>query len=127
MKRTLIALLAISAYATSNAQFVQSEGTFESKQLAVHVVLLDEENGVAAASVAVAQGACSGSVTGIGKIASKKLTFTPYVKLPQGDACTVTVEFDKQWRNVKVTDNDACAPYHGASCSWAGQSAKKKN
>src|SRR3569832_2304521 len=125
-KLTLVAALGVSACFSSNAQFALSEGVFESDSLEIHVVLLDASKGVAAASVAVSQGSCSGSVAGIGAIDAKKLTFAPYNKVQREEACSVSIEFDSQWRQVKVTDNGQCVLYHGASCSWTGQGASKK-
>lgn len=124
---TLASLTMCLACEKAVAQFARAEGTFQSENLEVRLVLLDSENGVAATSIVLSQGACSGTVSGIGKFTSKELVFTPYVKLPGGDSCKVTVTFDAHWRKVTVIDNGACVPYHGSSCSWAGQTAVKND
>lgn len=46
------------------AQYARSEGVFTGPQLTVRTVLLDREKGTVAASVALSQGSCSGSVAG---------------------------------------------------------------
>lgn len=126
MKRIALALVAASLCGSSFAQFARSEGTFRSNQLVLQVVLLDPEKGVAAASASLSEGACSGTVAGIGNITSKKLTFAPYIKMAGGESCSVTVEWDAKWHKAKVTDNGSCAPYHGSGCSWASQSVTKR-
>jgi hypothetical protein len=110
----------------SHAQFAQAEGTFGSRQVTVNVVLLDPAKGVAAVSSGLVQGRCSGSVSGIGSIAGRTLTFAPYVIEPGAESCRFTLEFNPQWTTVKVTQTDSCAPYHGAACEWSGQVATKK-
>src|SRR5262249_37292255 len=125
--RKVLAGLAVCAACTgAHSQFALSEGTFQSNQLVVRILLLGDEKGVARVGAGISQGSCSGTISGIGNIASRKLTFAPYVKEPGGESCTMTVEFDSQWRKVKVTSNGGCAPYHGASCGWEGQEAVKK-
>jgi len=122
----LLATAASLVCSAAAAQSIQAEGTFQSKQLEVRVVLLDPEKGVAAVGTSLSQGECSGSVSGIGRFVSEqKLVFEPYVKEAETSSCKVTVEFNRAWNKVKVT-SAGCSSYHGASCSWEGQTATKK-
>jgi hypothetical protein len=117
---------AFVACSDAAAQFSRAEGTFQAKGLVVQVVLLDPDKGVAAVGTNVSQGACSGSVSGIGHfVSTQKLVFEPYVKEERWGACKVSVEFDRNWRTAKVTE-EGCTAYHGASCGWEGQVATKK-
>ncbi len=122
----LLAMAAALGCSGAAAQSIQAEGTFQSKQLEVRVVLLDPEKGVAAVGTSLSKGECSGSVSGIGHFVSEqKLIFEPYVKEAEASSCKVTVEFNRQWNKVKVTA-EGCSSYHGASCAWEGQTATKK-
>lgn len=125
---TRLALLLMWAWCcgVAHAQLARCEGEFLSRQLALRVVLLDPDEGVAAAGVSIAEGACSGSVAGIGVVRNRRLAFSPYVKVPGSESCLVTVEWDAQWRTAKVADNGLCTPYYGASCSLTGQRGVRK-
>jgi hypothetical protein len=108
------------------AQFRQVEGTYTSPVLEVRVILLDGERGVAAASVEVNSGSCSGSISGIGELHGRTLTIAPYEKVSGGDACRLDLEFDKAWKQVKATGRQ-CQVFSGAACGFEGQSARKRN
>lgn len=127
MNRLYFAAALILISSTSFAQFMRAEGVFISKSIAIQVILLDEENGIAAVSAEVAQGTCGGRVSGVGKIKGKKLIFTPYVKIEGGELCAITVDFTKNWAHANITENSSCAPYHGAACGWEGQITIKKS
>ncbi|WCM94104.1 hypothetical protein M5C99_05070 [Acidovorax sp. NCPPB 2350] len=126
MKKIILAVLILVSYCSSFAQFAAVEGVYCSSTSSLQVVLLDGENGVAAASTTVSQPPCSGSVAGIGRIKSRKLEFKPYGKAAGSDLCVITAEWDDKWRGARVTDNGACNAYHGSSCSWSGQYVLKK-
>jgi len=101
------------------------EGGYEGDFMSVRVILMDPGKGVAAASVDVGMNGCGAVVSGLGEMTARKLVISPYEKLEGGDACRVTLEFDKSWKKVAASDNGQCTAYHGVSCSWQGQSAKK--
>jgi hypothetical protein len=125
-KATITLLAGLLCYAQSHAQFAQAEGTYSSSQVSVRVVLLDPGKGVAAASVGLVQGHCSGGIAGVGLISDRKLTFAPYIVEPGAETCRITLQFNSRWKTVKVTQTDFCTPYHGAACEWSGQVATKK-
>lgn len=122
--RVFFFLFAFLGAAESQAQFARVEGSYSSHDVTVQVFLLDDENGIAAAKTVVTSGACSGSVAGIGRIEGLVLTITPYVKIPGGDACKLTLSFDAAWKKVKIS-GESCSAYSGASCGWEGQAAVK--
>ncbi|MDB5913061.1 MAG: hypothetical protein JWP22_1736 [Ramlibacter sp.] len=121
---TTLACCLISGVAS--AQYMLAEGTYSSREADVRVVLLDSEKGVAAASVAVALGGCSGTVAGIGQIRARILAITPYAKVPGGESCRVELAFDAAWKRVKIIAHE-CQAYHGASCGFEGQTATRRN
>lgn len=121
-----MAIAAILGVNAVHAQFARSEGTFTSPLTTVRVVLLDPEKGVAAASAVVVVGTCSASVSGVGQIRSRVLSIEPYVKVPGGEACKVNFEFDRSWKQVKVSSHE-CASYGGASCGFEGQTARRRD
>jgi hypothetical protein len=121
---TTLACCLISGVAS--AQYMLAEGTYSSREADVRVVLLDSERGVAAASVAVALGPCSGTVAGIGQIRARILTITPHSKIPGGESCQVELAFDAAWKRVKIIGHE-CQAYHGASCGFEGQTVTKRN
>ena len=123
----LLAVVAFLACSSVTAQSIQAEGTYQSKQIVVRVVLLNRKEGVAAVGTTLSQNGCSGSVSGIGHFVSEqKLVFEPYVKEAEAASCKVTVEFNREWNRVQVTEGEECSRYHGASCAWEGQTATKK-
>lgn len=50
----------------------------------------------------------------------------PYKNVEGGDACQLTLEFDKGWKQLKALGQQ-CQAYSGAACGFEGQSAKKRN
>lgn len=127
MKRSvLVFLFASVTMSSSHAQFMRVEGAFASKSVELKTLILDPEKGVVAASTTVTEGACSGSIAGIGKMNGKTLLIEPYVKAEGGEQCVLQVSFDPKWSRAKVTEGKGCVPYHGAACSWEGQELKRK-
>jgi hypothetical protein len=124
--RISILFLAAVSSGTSWAQFARAEGTYSSRASSARVILLDGEKGVAAASVQVLSGACSGSVAGIGEIRGRLLTITPYEKIPGEESCKIELAFDGAWRNVKIT-GQGCQAYSGAACGFEGQTAARRD
>lgn len=59
------------------AQYAMVPGNFSSSDTKLQVIGLDTENGDVAAAASVVQGACSGTIAGLGKVVNQKLTFTP--------------------------------------------------
>jgi hypothetical protein len=127
MKRLLLAsAVSLCVCAPAWAQFRQIEGAYASPALEVRVILLDGERGVAAASVEVVSGSCSGSISGIGDVHGRTLTITPYEKVSGGESCQLDLEFDTAWKQVKATGRQ-CQVFSGAACGFEGQSARKRN
>lgn len=124
--RSILTNLFLLASISAHAQYMAAEGVFSSDSLGLQVILLDEEKGIVAAATSIVIGSCSGSISGVGKISGRSLTFAPYKKLEQGETCSITAEFDKTWNRVRVTEGKGCSPYHGASCGWEGQVAAKR-
>jgi hypothetical protein len=118
--------MALFIGASAHAQYALAEGKFASSAMSITVLLLDADKGVAAASVVVSQGSCSGSISGIGEIVSRRLSISSYQKIPEGERCQVVLEYDRQWKRILVSDNGACSAYQGASCSWRGQMAVRR-
>lgn len=109
----------------ANAQFASMEGTYTSSTVTLKVIVLDDEKGVAAASLVVAAGGCSGSIAGVGSIAAKKLQFASFQKVENGGACRISVQFDKASNQASISDNGQCSMFRGASCEWDGETARK--
>lgn len=127
MRRFVLAFFVAGlALSSAQAQFMRAEGEFGSKSVELRTLLLDPEKGVVAASATVTEGACSGSIAGIGKMSGKALLIEPYVKVDGGEQCVLQVSFDPKWTRAKITEGKGCAAYHGASCSWEGQEVKRK-
>ena len=105
------------------AEYANVEGRFKSSMTDLNLIALDSESGVIAASTTVGVGPCSGSIAGIGKIKGNTLVFSPYTK-DAGDACVVTVTFDKK-RNIAKIVGDSCYMHSGASCGWEGDRIKR--
>jgi hypothetical protein len=103
------------------AQYAMVPGNFSSSDTKLQIIGLDTENGDVAAAASVVQGACSGTIAGLGKVVNQKLTFTPYVKVAGGEACNITVDFDEDFKVGKITENPSCQKYHGSACGWDGQ------
>jgi len=123
---TLLASVAADAQSSLPKGDRRVEGAYESRALHARVILLDYDKGIAAVSVAVTSNGCTGSVVGLAEMTDNKLVISPYEKLEGGEACQVIlVDGSKSWKKVTATDNGKCNAYHGASCTWAGQSAKK--
>lgn len=95
IKRFLLTVLLLIGTA-ANPQYANVEGRFRSQATSLDLIALDSETGVIAASTTIAQGSCSGSVAGVGKVVKNALTFSPYTKLDKDDACVITVTFDKK-------------------------------
>lgn len=125
-KSVLMFLFASVATSSSHAQFMRAEGAFASESVELKTLLLDPEKGVVAASATVNEGACSGSIAGVGKMNGKVLSIEPYVKIEGGEQCVLQVSFDAKWSRAKISEGKGCAPYHGAACSWEGQEVKRK-
>ncbi len=123
-----VLLLAAAAAALfcgdASAQYADIDGKFQSSVTTLELIPLDPEAGVIAASTTVVLGSCSGTVSGIGKMAGNELKFTPYAKQDAKDACTVKVTFDKQRKTARVVGEN-CSAYSGASCGWEGDTIKR--
>lgn len=116
-------LLAVSPYAL--AQYTNVEGSYSAPiGVSLQVIVLDSQKGDVAATTTVVQGACSGTVAGLGKVAGRKMTFTPFTKEENGDACVITVEFDKSFKRARIK-GDSCMVYSGAACGWEGATITK--
>lgn len=124
--RISLAIVGFLSVGAVHAQFARSEGTFTSPAATVRVVLLDQDKGIAAASAVVVAGSCSASVSGVGQIQARVLSIEPYVKVPGGEACKVDFEFDRSWKQVKVSSH-GCSSYGGASCGFEGQTARRRD
>lgn len=125
MHRQAFSLAALALFSGgSSAQYANIDGTFQSRVTTLELIPLDPVSGVIAASTTVVLGACSGTVSGIGKMAGDELRFTPYVKLDGKDACAVKVVFDKQRKTAKIV-GESCSAYSGASCGWEGDTIKR--
>jgi hypothetical protein len=124
MTRTLLSCLLIAAAGAAQAQFANIDGRFKSASTTVHLIALDPERGVIAAATSVVQGACSGSIAGIGKMSGDELKFSPYVKTDGKDACVVSLTFAKG-RNAATIKTEGCAAYSGAACGWEGDTLKR--
>lgn len=122
----LFALMSALSATPVWAQFMRAEGTFTSPGVEATVILLDRSKGIAAASVSVVSGACSGSVSGVGEIRKSVLTFKPYEQIPGGEQCRVEVTFtDRSWDKVSVVGHE-CAVFSGAACGFEGQEARRR-
>jgi hypothetical protein len=126
MKLALTFLIVGMTPLSSQAQFMRAEGEFLSKSVELKTIVLDPENGVLAASTTVTRGACSGTISGIGRITGKLLQIEPYVKVEGGEQCVLQVNFDSKWKSAKISETTACSAYRGASCAWEGQEVKRK-
>lgn len=110
--------------AAANAQYANVEGQFRSQATSLDLIVLDVGTGVIAATTTVVQGSCSGSVAGVGKVVKNVLTFSPYTKIYKGDACVITVTFDKQKNTAKV-EGAACSMHSGEACGWEGDVVRR--
>lgn len=108
------------------AQYAQLGNNYKSKNTSLTIILLDDEKGDVAASTTVVQGSCSGSITGLGQVKGKKLTFTPYMKADSKKTCVVSVEFNNSFASGEIVASDGCHYYSGASCGWEGDVVKKQ-
>jgi len=106
------------------AQYANIDGKFRSHSTTLNLIPLDKHSGVIAATTTVVQGACSGTVAGVGRISGDELKFSPYVKTDKNGACIVTVLFDEKRNAAKVTA-DGCMAQSGASCGWEGDTLKR--
>jgi hypothetical protein len=125
MKNKFLALILIAACPYGFAQYANVEGNYSSTNgVSLQVIVLDIEKGDVAATTTVVQGACSGTVAGLGKVVGRKMTFTPFAKEANGEACTITVEFDKPFKRGKIK-GDSCMVYSGTACGWEGSAVTK--
>jgi hypothetical protein len=108
----------------ASAQYADIDGKFQSSVTTLELVPLDPEVGLIAASTTVVLGQCSGTVSGIGKMAGNELKFTPYAKLDAKDVCAVKVAFDKQRKTARIVGEN-CSAHSGASCGWEGDTIKR--
>lgn len=125
MKKIVLILFLALVQPASYAQYFAAEGFYSSDVTQLQVMILDAEEGVAAAKASVNQGGCSGTLAGIGKFIGRKLTLSPYSKLEGAESCALVIEFDSKWRRATLIENDYCTPYHGVACGWEGQSVTK--
>ncbi len=126
MTRYAALTLCLMLPGTASAQFIRAEGAYSSHTVSARVILLDSEKGIAAASVGVVSGACSGSVAGLGEVRGRILTISPYTKVEGGEACEVELAFDATWKHVRIKGRE-CQAYSGAACAFEGQMATKRN
>ncbi|CAN7717256.1 hypothetical protein [Duganella sp. LjRoot269] len=126
MKKLLIFCSLMVLFKSALAQFANADGAYVSNDVHLQVIVLETDKGTVAASTSVTRGACAGEIAGLGKITEKKMVFSPYAKEPGGEACLVTVEFDAKFQRGRIFANESCTIYHGASCSWEGQTISKE-
>ncbi|MTV39140.1 hypothetical protein [Duganella radicis] len=125
MYQRIVFMVTIAVCCTSaNAQYANVDGKFRSASVTLDLIPLDSEKGVIAAATTVVQGACSGSIAGIGKVSGNELKFSPYVKEDNSDTCEVTVVFDKKRNSAKISAK-SCTAHSGASCGWEGDTMKR--
>lgn len=124
MVKRIFSCLFLSASVTANAQYANVDGQFRSPSTSLDLIALDSQAGVIAASTTVAQGSCSGSVSGVGKIVKDVLTFSPYTKIDNDDASIITVTFDKKKNTAKV-EGASCMMHSGAACGWEGDTVRR--
>lgn len=108
------------------AQYMLAEGNFESKSAELKTIVLDRKKGIVAASAAVVQDSCSGTIAGIGTMNDTTLVIKPYVKVEGGEQCVLRAKFDAKWERVQLSEGEGCSAYHGAACAWEGQTVKRK-
>lgn len=123
--RALLSFLLLAS-TNASAQYANVEGRFRSQITSLDLIALDSESGVIAASTAIVQGSCSGSVAGVGKVVKNVLTFSPYTKDDKDDACVITVTFDKKKNTAKI-EGKSCSMHSGAACGWEGDSVRRVN
>lgn len=126
MKNFVISVCLCFLIPSSYAQFLNMEGAYSSDTTHLQVIVLDSDRGIAAAKASVSQGNCSGTLSGLGEIKGRRLTIEPYVKSEEPERCRLIVEFDSKWKDATLTENEYCKSFHGASCSWEGQSVTKR-
>lgn len=123
------ALLLALALATSaaSAQFnARAQASYRSETLDLQLIWLDDESATAAVSATLSQGSCSGSLAGLGRMSQRRLVIEPYRKLPQGEDCRLVLDFDARWNEVRSSTQGHCAPYAGAACEFAAQTARRQ-
>lgn len=125
IRNTFLSFLLLAS-ATANAQYANVDGQFRSQMTSLDLIALDSKTGVIAASTTVVQWSCSGSVAGIGKVVKNVLTFSPYNKVDNDDACVITVTFDKNKKTAKV-EGASCEMHSGAACGWEGDTVRRAN
>jgi hypothetical protein len=118
-------ILLATAWPMAFAQFANADGAYGTNGVRLQVIVLETDKGTIAASTTVTQGACAGEIAGLGKITGTKMLFSPYAKEEGGESCTVTVEFDSKFQKGRISANESCRVYHGASCGWEGQTLSK--
>lgn len=125
--RFLISVLLFLFLLPAYAQFANADGAFRSQggNVRLQIIVFETDKGTVAASTTVTQGVCAGEVSGIGKIVARRLTFSPYVKEEGGESCVISVDFDSKFQTGRISANQSCRVYHGASCGWEGQVLSK--
>jgi hypothetical protein len=125
LPQAAIAVLIGAACTAAIAQYVRASGEYRSSTMNVVVVVLDANAGVAAVETTVTQGACSGTLAGIGKFEGRKLLVRPYVQEAASASCELRAEFNSDWSEVR-THAKGCGAYSGAVCGWEGQRATRR-
>lgn len=126
MLKQIFSCLLLLTSVTANAQYANVDGQFRSPSTSLDLIALDSQAGVIAASTTVVQGSCSGSVSGVGKIVKDVLTFSPFTKIDDDDACVITVTFDEKKNSAKVK-GASCMMHSGAACGWEGDTVRRVN
>ncbi|MDT9000960.1 hypothetical protein RQP53_16910 [Paucibacter sp. APW11] len=129
LARTLFGLVTLSLLCAAPAQAqynARAQANYKSEGLDLRLIWLDRQTASAALSATLTQGACSASIAGIGQMSKRRLVIEPYRKLPRGEDCRLTLDFDEAWNKVSSSTEGNCAPYGGAGCEFDGQSAARQ-
>lgn len=126
MRHCLLYFFALLCSNASNANPYLAEGFYSSSSTKLHLIILNKSEGVVAASTVVTQGACSGRISGIGKMVDNTVTLSAYTPQEEGGQCNMTIEFNSSFTNAKITEGDGCSFFHGAACGWEGQTVSKR-
>jgi hypothetical protein len=128
MKYLTIYLVLLSSYANADYAF-PIEGDYSGRgegELSMKTIILDNEKGIVAVSAFTGiPNGCSGTIAGIGKFVGDTLTFNSYTKEEGSENCVVQVNFDKNRKSGKISEQN-CSAFHGAACAFDGKLIKKR-
>lgn len=100
------------------------QGNRGSQAIFLRIIVLDVTDGTVAVSLTVTGDRCSGGIDGLGTLQAGTLTFSPYRKETEGEACAVKVMFDPSGRKALLTES-SCVSYHGVNCTFEGDISKR--